>query len=244
MFRIKVSLPKTEKSQTYNHQDIIHDAIVNAWEKAGLESQFITGKQAKNWHFAPLGFHRGHQGYVHSLVISTPDPVLGNMLTRFKPENLVKRRWDEHFINFSHAKIEFEPDPIFPQQKELSCLLLSPLVFKNRDQSSKNKKIWHKDILQCTDLHQRINQRLSKIANREVNLTITPDPLYLRINPEHSALIQLKQGKYKNFVIGMQFPLVLQGSEDDLRLAWYAGLGEKTRNGFGCLGLAEQGANA
>jgi CRISPR/Cas system endoribonuclease Cas6 (RAMP superfamily) len=35
--------------------------------------------------------------------------------------------------------------------------------------------------------------------------------------------------------------LVLTGSDDDLRFAWYAGIGEKTRNGFGCMGLAEQG---
>jgi CRISPR/Cas system endoribonuclease Cas6 (RAMP superfamily) len=35
--------------------------------------------------------------------------------------------------------------------------------------------------------------------------------------------------------------LVLAGSEEDLRLAWYAGIGEKTRLGFGCMGLAERG---
>jgi CRISPR-associated endoribonuclease Cas6 len=34
--------------------------------------------------------------------------------------------------------------------------------------------------------------------------------------------------------------MLLQGSEDDLRLAWYAGIGEKTRSGFGCLGLLEE----
>ncbi len=43
------------------------------------------------------------------------------------------------------------------------------------------------------------------------------------------------------FVIGMNAPLVLSGSEEDLRFAWYTGIGEKTRNGFGCIGLAEQG---
>jgi CRISPR/Cas system endoribonuclease Cas6 (RAMP superfamily) len=41
----------------------------------------------------------------------------------------------------------------------------------------------------------------------------------------------------------MQAPLILEGAEADLRFAWYAGMGEKTRNGFGCLGLAEQGVH-
>lgn len=43
------------------------------------------------------------------------------------------------------------------------------------------------------------------------------------------------------FVIGMQAPLVVAGHRDDVLLAWYTGLGEKTRNGFGCIGLAEEG---
>lgn len=243
MFRIRISLPKTQRPQAYNHQDIIHDALVNAWDKAGLESQFITGEFAKNWNFAPLGYHRKHNGYVHSLIVSTPDPELGLILQHFKAEHITKRRWDEHFINFSEASIEIEPAPIFPKQQELSCLLLSPLVLKDKEKSLLGKKIWHKNIQHCPDLNKRINQRLSKIANREVHLNIIPDPLYLRANPEHSVLVQLKQKQYKSFVIGMQFPLVLQGSEDDLRLAWYAGLGEKARNGFGCLGLAEQGVS-
>jgi CRISPR/Cas system endoribonuclease Cas6 (RAMP superfamily) len=36
-------------------------------------------------------------------------------------------------------------------------------------------------------------------------------------------------------------PLVIEGNEADLRFAWYAGIGEKTRAGFGCIGLAQQG---
>jgi CRISPR/Cas system endoribonuclease Cas6 (RAMP superfamily) len=69
------------------------------------------------------------------------------------------------------------------------------------------------------------------------------DPLYLRANPNHTTCITVK--KFANgkrcFVLGMQAPLVLAGSEEDLRFAWYAGVGQKNRNGFGCLGLLEQG---
>ncbi|WP_006788287.1 CRISPR-associated endoribonuclease Cas6 [Thiorhodospira sibirica] len=44
-----------------------------------------------------------------------------------------------------------------------------------------------------------------------------------------------------SFVIGLAAPLLLEGSVEDLRFAWYAGVGEKNRNGFGCLGLLEAG---
>jgi CRISPR/Cas system endoribonuclease Cas6 (RAMP superfamily) len=76
-----------------------------------------------------------------------------------------------------------------------------------------------------------------------VKLNIQADSLYLRANPSHSVLVATKgspQGR-ASFVIGMQAPLVMSGSEQDLRLAWYAGIGEKNRNGFGCLGLLEHG---
>ncbi|RKZ38602.1 MAG: CRISPR-associated protein Cas6, partial [Gammaproteobacteria bacterium] len=84
---------------------------------------------------------------------------------------------------------------------------------------------------------------LSRLAGREIKLQVQPDSLYIRINPDHSVLVPMKlmrNGKTV-FVIGMNAPLVLSGSEEDLRFAWYTGIGEKTRNGFGCIGLAEQG---
>ena len=51
-------------------------------------------------------------------------------------------------------------------------------------------------------------------------------------------LYRLKQ------ILGVGADFLLEGAEDDLRFAWYAGIGEKTRNGFGCLGLAEQGVHS
>lgn len=93
------------------------------------------------------------------------------------------------------------------------------------------------------DLAAAVNARLSRLAGRSVNLQVEPDSLYLRANPRHSVLVSLKRkpnGRHA-FVIGMSAPLVLAGSEADLRLAWYAGIGEKTRNGFGCIGLLERG---
>lgn len=76
-----------------------------------------------------------------------------------------------------------------------------------------------------------------------MTLTVQPDSLYLRANPHHSVLVSTKQSKEGRaaFVIGLQGPLVLAGRREDRLLAWYAGLGEKTRNGFGCIGLADEG---
>ena len=121
----------------------------------------------------------------------------------------------------------------------MGFLMLSPLAISKKGVKPKR---WIKN-LKDVDLSGAINYRLGKQADREVKLNCQPDSLYVRANPEHSVLVKLKSGDGPNgkFVIGMQAPIVMSGSEDDLRLAWYSGVGQSTRNGFGCLGLAERG---
>lgn len=242
MLRIRLILPRTSPAQTYSHQDLIHDAIINGLEAAGCNPAYLIGLNARPWTFAPLGWHQGHEGFVHSLVISTTDLEVARTLTRLKPETITQRRWNGETLNFAGAQLSIEPDPIFPQQTQLACLLLSPLVLQHPTEST--RKQWCKDLCDL-DLSEIISRKLSAKAGRAIQLAIQPDSLYLRANPKHSVLVNLKQfpNGHKSFVIGMQAPLVLEGSEDDLRFAWYVGIGEKTRNGFGCLGLLEEGVH-
>lgn len=243
MLRIRVQLPKTVPLQQYDHQDLIHDALINGLEAAGCKSVDLIGAQARLWTFAPLGWHQGHIGYVHSLIISTTDAQIANALTRLKPESIQQRRWNGETLSFAGAHLSIEPDPLLPHQTQLATLCLSPLVLQHTQQGSQaGSKQWCKDM-RDVDLSEVISRKLSAKAGRPIHLSIRPDALYLRANPQHSVLVNLKVFKngHKSFVIGMQAPLVLEGSEEDLRFAWYAGIGEKTRNGFGCLGLLEQG---
>lgn len=243
MLRISLRLPNSHPPQTYSHYDLLHDALINAWIVAGAKSEDVLGHHAKPWSFAALGWHRGHQGLVHSLVVTTADSGLARILSRFQAADIVQRRWNNEAINFAAAQMRLEPDPILPQQTQLACLMLSPLVLHDENHTSKSKR-WHNNLNDLSaNLSQMINRKLSFLVEREVQLNIYPDSLYLRVNPQHSVLVNLKtfpDGR-KSFVIGMQAPLLLEGSEEDLRLAWYAGIGEKTRSGFGCLGLVEQG---
>lgn len=240
MLRIRLTLPRP-LTQTYTHQDLIHDAIINGLETAGCNASDLMGLNARFWTFAPIGWHNGHQGFVHSLIISTSDLDIARALTRLKPETLTQRRWNGETLSFAGAQLTIEPDPIFPQQTQLAGLLLSPLVLQTKQGTGKQ---WCKD-LNNLDLSEIISRKLSAKAGRLIQLTIQPDSLYLRANPKHSVLVNLKHfpNGQKSFVIGMQVPLLIQGREDDLRFAWYAGIGEKTRNGFGCLGLLEEGVH-
>jgi CRISPR-associated endoribonuclease Cas6 len=237
MYRLRIRLPKGQAA-SYRYLDLLHNALVNAWIAAGAAADEVIGAAARPWNFAALGWHRKDRNSVHTLVVSTPDPDLAKRLRVLDPASIrYARAITAELVDFSAAEIFPEEDPILPGQETLGLLLLSPLLIR-----VPGEKRWHKS-LNTLDLATAINPRLSRLSGRPVRLQIQADPLYLRANPDHSVLVPLKQGKngQMSFIIGMSAPLVLAGNEADLRLAWYAGIGEKMRNGFGCLGLVEQG---
>lgn len=237
MYRIRFRLPKRALAR-YRNIDLIHDALVNAWCTAGAQAESVIGGTARPWTFAPLGFHRSDGNLLHTLVVSTPDPLLSEYLPRLDPAWIVKLRpTTGEAIDLTAAERMPDPAPIAPQQGHLPALLLSPLAVRRPD-----SRRWQTSLAEF-DLSAAINHRLSRVAGHPVHLEITPDPLYLRANPRHSVMIPLKRmaDGQRAFVIGMSAPLTLSGSDADLALAWYAGLGEKNRNGFGCVGLAGQG---
>ena len=239
MKRIRLSLPRGQWA-TYQHQDLVHDAIVNGLIAAGATPEQVIGVGAEPWTFAALGYHRAHEGRVHGLVISTPSPALAPALAALEPAALrYARASTGELLDFSNASVATEAPPVCTDPGMLGVLTLSPIAIS--EPGAKNKR-WLTQ-LDRVELSAAANARLSKIARRTVSLSVQPDSLYLRANPRHSVLVSTKRMRNGRaaFVIGMQAPLVLAGSREDLLLAWYAGLGEKTRNGFGCLGLAEEG---
>lgn len=239
MHRIRLRLARGHWA-SYRYLDLIHDAIVNALTAAGATPRQVIGRAADPWTFAALGRHKEREGQVHSLVISTASSELAPALQALDTNTLrYARAATGELFDFSGAEVTREAPPLCGDPGVLGVLALSPIAI--RDRSAKVKR-WHTSLADV-DLPAAVNARLSRLAGRKVALSIEPDSLYLRANPQHSVLVSTKRMKHDRsaFVIGMQAPLVLAGRREDLLLAWYAGIGEKTRNGFGCLGLAENG---
>lgn len=240
MHRVRLRLPRGQIVR-YRHLDLLHDAIVSGLIGAGAEPAQVIGTTAQPWTFAALGWHHGHEGQAHGLVIATPSPVLASALAALAPDAVrYARAGTGELCDFAAAAVEPEPPPFLGDPAVLGVLTLSPIAIS--DPAAAPRKRWFTDLGGC-DLSAAVNARLSRLAGRPVALSVQPDSLYLRANPRHSVLVSTKalpNGR-RAYVIGMQAPLVISGSRDDVLLAWYAGLGEKTRNGFGCIGLAEAG---
>ena len=161
MLRIRLQLPR-HQTQNYRYYDILHDALINAWIAAGADPKDVLGSSALLWNFAALGKHEGKQGYVHTLVVSTPDARLSSYLAKFTPSSVrYIRASTEEFIDFSAAKIAQEDDPIIRGHKNLGVCLLSPLAIQKRENKHKQ---WHQK-LGDVDLSAAINHRLSRLRN-------------------------------------------------------------------------------
>ncbi|MCF8142440.1 MAG: CRISPR-associated protein Cas6 [Deltaproteobacteria bacterium] len=239
MHRVRITLPK-RKSVDYRNIDTLHDALVNAWTAGGAPAEAVVGPNAGMWHFAALGWRQKEGNKVHTLVVGSPDPQLGTWLSEMDPADIRHARAATgEAVDFSAAEVRIDPDPIAPGLTSLGVVMLSPLAVSRKENS---KRQWVSHVNEV-DLSSAVSARLSRVADRPVQLKVEPDRLYVRCNQKHDSLIPLKEfadGR-KSFVIGMRVPLVLQGAEEDLRLAWYAGIGEKNRFGFGCIGLVEKG---
>lgn len=163
-------------------------------------------------------------------------------MKKMAPEDIQYSRTltGEH-VNFSKAEVLEDLDPVGPGQSTLGLVMLSPMVVSDPNRKNRASR-WHTSMKEV-DLSKAVNHRLSRLVGRSVNLTVSPDSLYLRAHARHDTLVQTKEMKNgrRAFVIGMKAPIVMEGSENDLRLAWYMGIGEKNRMGFGCIGLAERG---
>lgn len=241
MYRLRLSLPRGQ-SAVYRNLDTLHDALVNAWTDAGAEPRSVVGCEALPWHFAALGWHRDGQNIAHTLVVGTPNPHLSKILMHFNPAHVTHTRASTaEVVNFGGATVVPDPDPVGPGQSALGVVMLSPLAISRKDRTGAGPR-WH-NTLEGLDLSGSVNKRLSRLVGRPVQLSIEPDRLYLRTRPRYDTLVRTKEAPNGNraYVIGMLIPFVLQGREEDLRLAWYAGIGEKNRNGFGAIGLAERG---
>jgi CRISPR-associated endoribonuclease Cas6 len=238
MNRIRIILPRG-RAVYYQYNDILHDAVVNGLTANGAPAEAVIGPKAGLWHFAAMGWRNHSSCRIHTLVIGVADPVLSQALEKLHPEDIAySRAQTGEVVDFSGAEIQPDPDPIAPGQHALGVVMLSPLAISRQN----GKHHWHTRMTDV-DLGAAISARLSRITGRPISIRADPDRLYLRTRPRHDTLVPLKglKGGKRAFVIGMRAPLVLTGETEDLRLAWYGGIGEKNRAGFGCIGLAERG---
>ncbi|HYN76161.1 MAG TPA: CRISPR-associated protein Cas6, partial [Lamprocystis sp. (in: g-proteobacteria)] len=127
MLRVRICLPKGRHA-VYRHLDLVHDALVSALTAAGASSDQVLGPGALPWNFGALGHHRGHEGVVHRLVVSTPSPTLAPALARIDPAAVrYARAATGELFDLASAELVAESPPLLADRAVLGVLTLSPV---------------------------------------------------------------------------------------------------------------------
>ena len=89
-----------------------------------------------------------------------------------------------------------------------------------------------------TDFPVALKAGLDRRAGRVLDLEVAIDPLTLATEGRAVPVALRKSGDRRILIPAFDMPVTLRGNPDDLAWAFHAGLGAKTRQGFGCPALS------
>lgn len=238
MLRVRFTAPKGS-GVSYKSMDTVHDAAIAMFRAAGADLSALIGAGAKPWSAGVVFPSKGvgddkevRRG--RTVVVSTSDPDVARWLASCDPSAMRSRRaGSQEEFNIDGWKVDLDPAPVVPGTMAMAAVCGTPIVFSRKPNDRGNGK-WFGDVRQL-DVGAAVSFRLSRIAGRQVSLTFRPDESYLASRRSHAVFSKVKADKGPGVVVGLCCPFVLEGSSEDLELAWYAGLGEKNRMGFGII---------
>ena len=124
-------------------------------------------------------------------------------------------------------------NPVCDGQEELAVCFASPFLL-SRGKTSGNPDKCYVNCLVGMDLSAAFSKGLTRRLKRKVELNVQADPLSLALSGKPRIISVRRAPNRLVTVPAFSIMLTLRGSTDDIRAAYFAGLGEKTRYGFGC----------
>jgi CRISPR/Cas system endoribonuclease Cas6 (RAMP superfamily) len=232
MFRIFLFLEG--RAVPYRYLDSVHAGIVNAFKAAGLTPDQIIGKDALPWTFATKGFaQKGGRLFLKGITISTCNSSIAEGLRRFRASDIRHVSTNGDQIDLAGARKTIIPDPILDGQHALPICFASPFVLSQPAASGDSRKSFA-ESLAGFDLSQAFSNGLTRRLRRPVTLEVHADRLSMAVDGK-PRIVSLRRAPNRRVTIpAFSMRMTLRGPADDLRAAYFAGLGEKTRYGFGC----------
>lgn len=228
MPRLTLILPRPIRIR---YLDSIHAALVTGLRAAGATEAQLLGEAAAPWTFATSG--RSFSGgiiQVTGLTISTPDPNLGAAMLRFDGASARVRSNNGDWVDLSGATCRQIALPIHPAQDSIAVGFASPFLISERG----SKKAYARSLAGL-DLSAAFSAGLSRRLRRTVALHVEQDRLSAMTEGARPVLVRVRRSGPRDIVLpALSAVLTLCGKASDLRDAYLAGLGEKTRYGFGC----------
>lgn len=222
------------RDQQVRFTDSMNAAIVAGLTEAGMASSLLVGMGAVPWTFGMNGRSRpGKPRIIRSVIVSSPDPRFAEAMRGAKPHNFGVKSSNGDVIDGSGSSIL--QDNTAPEgETDLMINFLSPFVMKARKDISGGSLFL--ESLPLDQLHIAMKAGLERRAGRQLDLAISVDPLSAKTDGRRKHMIHYRKlANGRSFILpGYALPMRLQGDPEDVRFAYLAGFGSKTRAGNGC----------
>ncbi|MDD2867477.1 CRISPR-associated endoribonuclease Cas6 [Neomegalonema sp.] len=223
--------------QHVSYVDSMNAALVAGLTEAGLTSEQVVGEQAYPWTFGMEAFSApGRKRRVRSVVVSSPHPAFAEVLPRLDAAKVKVRSCNGDVIDGAEARI-LPCDDLAPGADEIMIGFISPFILPAAKEG-KSKTRFHEE-LPVEEAPAALKAGLDRRAGRELALEIVIDPLTARTDGRKKHLIHIRRFPNGRSMIlpGFAAPMTLRGAPEDVRFAYLAGFGAKTRAGNGCPAL-------
>jgi CRISPR-associated endoribonuclease Cas6 len=228
--RIKLDLRATPQRAAYT--DSINAALVAGMVAAGAKPEDVVGMTAKPWTFGVEGrSERKGIAKIFSLTVSTPDPELGEILARLNPDEVRCASSNGDTLYFGAASRTCI-DTTSAKNRELMVSFASPFVVPLQKANCRSKA--YADDLSEVDLDAALRVGLESRAGRSLDLSFNVDLLSRMTNVSKRVVPLRKSPRGPIYLPAFSVPMTLRGKPEDVEFAFLAGLGAKTRAGFGC----------
>ncbi len=193
----------------------------------------MVGPMAHPWTFACYGWtRRGGLRTLARLLVSSASDRIAAAFGKLDPAHISKASINGDMISMEGAQMR--PDTHIPAQGTCELCVFFPGRFAlTRPKSTRSATEYARSVTD-TDFPVALKAGLDRRAGRRLELEIAIDPLTLATEGSSVPVALRKSGDSRILIPAFNMPVTLRGNPDDLAWAFHAGLGAKTRQGFGC----------
>ena len=218
---------------SFRYLDSVHAALVEGLVHAGLPGDVVVGPTAQPWTFLCFGWTRkGGLRTISRLLVSSPSERISAAFAKLDPHHIRKTSTNGDAINLTGASMR--PDAHVPVSDTRELCVTFPGRFAVPRHKSTRSATDYARSTSDTDVPAALKAGLDRRAGRILDLEVAVDPLTLATEGQTVPVALRRSGDRRILIPAFNMPVTLRGNPEDVAWAFHAGLGAKTRQGFGC----------
>lgn len=222
---------------SFRFMDSMNAALVASLTSAGGAPEDLVGNGAAPWTFGVKGYTKpGGEMVATGVLLSTPSATLASAFEKLDPRSAVVCSANGDRIDLGKGfKTRCRAAPGVDQDEAMLCFQSPVAIMQKKD--TREKTAWVESLTEI-DIDAALKTGLERRAGRSLDIAFAMDRLTRMTAIRRKVPIRRDRQGRSSFVIAFSAPIAVRGTPADLRFAYLAGLGAKTRAGFGCPLLA------